>query len=132
MKDFFTEVCPPFLYAALLIGIAVVGVMRADLSPSAGLGGSSSATVINTISTTAVKPTGGILRRIVVTTPVNNATVKLFDLAGPSCTGSPSLNPRAVITMPAPALFFLEFQQPFVNGICVQSSSVANFTVVFD
>lgn len=124
------------LYVLLVFVGPSLPKARADLSPSANMFtlSASSASVISTAATTAVKATGGTLRRISVTTQVANATIKLFDLVGASCTGTPSTNPRAVITMPATVgiPFSLEFQQSFANGICVLTSGATNLTVVFD
>lgn len=120
----------------LLIAFALLSllVVRADLSPSANQPPPSSTTVLTAAATTAVKATAGTLRRVVVTTQVVNATIKLFDLASASCTGTPSTNPKAVITLPATVgvPFALEFQQAFVNGICALTSGATNLTVVFD
>ena len=120
----------------VLIGLTLIMALssRADLSPSANQTPASSATVITSAATTAVKATGGTLRRIAVTTEVANATIKLFDIAGASCTGTPSTNPRGVLTLPAAISnpFTLELQEPFVNGICVLTSGATNLTVVFD
>lgn len=94
----------------------------------------SSAAVISTAATTAVKATSGTLRRITVTTEVASATIKLFDLASASCTGTPSTNAKAVLTLPATISnpFTLEFQQSFANGICVLTSGATNLTVIYD
>ncbi len=94
----------------------------------------SSAAVIATATTTAVKATAGTLRRITVTTEVASATIKLFDLASASCTGTPSTNPKAVLTLPATISnpFTAEFQQAFTNGICVLTSGATNLTVIYD
>jgi len=94
----------------------------------------SSATVIATATTTAVKATAGTLRRITVTTEVASATIKLFDLASASCTGTPSTNAKAVLTLPSTISnpFTVEFQQSFANGICVLTSGATNLTVVYD
>lgn len=121
---------------ALLAALLIAPRIPADLSPSGNLHQfpASSAAVISTAATTAVKATAGTLRRITVTTQVVNATIKLFDLASASCTGTPSTNPKAVITLPATVgiPFTLEFQQPFVNGICALTSGATNLTVIFD
>lgn len=125
-------------------GIAVLAVsawfavysLQADLSPSSNLTQprASSATVISSASVNAVKATAGTLHFIVVTTSVASATIKLFDLAGASCTGTPATNPKAVITMPSTVgnPFTLEFQQPFASGICVLTSGATNVTILFD
>lgn len=94
----------------------------------------SSATVITSAATTAVKATAGTLRRITVTTEVASATIKLFDLASASCTGTPATNAKAVLTLPSTVSnpFSIEFQQAFANGICVLTSGATNLTVIFD
>jgi len=94
----------------------------------------SSSNVITAAATTAVKATAGTLRRISVTTQVASATIKLFDLASASCTGTPSTNPKGVLTLPATISnpFTLEFQQAFANGICVLTSGATNLTVIYD
>jgi hypothetical protein len=94
----------------------------------------SNSNVIIAAATTAVKATAGTLRRITVTTEVASATIKLFDLASASCTGTPSTNPKAVITLPATISnpFTIEFQQSFANGICALTSGATNLTVIYD
>lgn len=94
----------------------------------------SNSAVLTTAATTSVKATGGTLRRIAITTPAASATIKLFDLASASCTGTPATNPKAVITLPSAigVPVSLEFQQSFANGICVLTSGATNLTVIFD
>jgi len=94
----------------------------------------SSSTNIIAAATTAVKATAGTLRRIVVMTEVASATIKLFDLASASCTGTPSTNPKGVITLPSTVSnpFFLEYQVSFTNGICVLTSGATNLIVIWD
>lgn len=118
---------------ALLL-LVVFLVARGDLHQSAQSIGPSSSSVITAAATTAVKATAGILRRVSVTTGVASATIKLFDLASASCTGTPSTNPKAVITEPVTITnpYTLEFQQSFSNGICVLTSGATNLTVIFD
>jgi len=119
--------------------LLLVGFLAADVNKSnpeavnASLV-ASSATVITAAATTAVKATAGTLRRVTVTTEVASATIKLFDLASASCTGTPSTNPKAVLTLPATVgnPFTVEFQQGFANGICVLTSGATNLTVIFD
>jgi hypothetical protein len=122
----------------VILGALILTLVgRADLNTSNNSSGAqspgSSATVIATATTTAVKATAGNLRRIVVTTPIAG-TIKLFDLATASCTGTPSTNPKAVITLPTTPgnPFSLEFQQSFSNGICALTSATSNFTVIWD
>lgn len=124
---------------SILIAIVVILVWstsRADLTPSGSVNQviPSSSTMIIAAATTAVKATAGTLRRITVTTEVASATIKLFDLASASCTGTPSTNPKAVFTLPAAINnpFTVEFQQSFVNGICVLTSGATNLTVIYD
>jgi hypothetical protein len=109
---------------------------RADLNPSGSVNQvvPSNSAVIIAATTTAVKATAGTLRRITVTTGVVSATIKLFDLAAASCTGTPSTNPKAVLTLPATISnpFTIEFQQSFVNGICVLTNLATNLTVIYD
>lgn len=120
------------------IGIALGLVLwfgaRAELNPSGFQPPPSSSSVIIAAATTAVKATAGTLRRITVTTEVVSATIKLFDLASASCTGTPSTNPKAVLTLPATVAnpFTVEFQQSFANGICVLTSGATNLTVIYD
>lgn len=118
----------------LVLGLVLWFAARADLNPSANQPPPSTATVITAAATTAVKATAGTLRRITVTTEVVSATIKLFDLASASCTGTPSTNPKAVLTLPATISnpFTVEFQQSFANGICVLTSGATNLTVIYD
>lgn len=94
----------------------------------------SSAAQIIAASTTSVKATSGILRRITVMTQVASATIKLFDLASASCTGTPSTNPKGVITLPTTVgnPFTLDYSQTFTNGICVLTSAATNLVVIYD
>lgn len=124
------------LAAILALLLSFAGAARADLSTSASAVQliASNSSVITAAATTAVKATAGTLRRVTVTTQVASATIKLFDLASASCTGTPSTNPKAVITLPTTVgnPFTLEFQQSFANGICVLTSGATNLTVIFD
>lgn len=124
------------LTLVIVAGFLLSARALADLSPSGSACqiSASSATVITAAATTSVKATAGTLRRVVVTTQVASATIKFFDLASASCTGTPSTNPRAVITLPTTVgnPFFLEFQQAFANGICVLTSGATNLTVIYD
>lgn len=121
-------------FAVVCLALAWYLLARGDLNPSGFQPPPSTATVIATAATTAVKATAGTLRRITVTTEVVSATIKLFDLASASCTGTPSTNPKAVLTMPATVAnpFTVEFQQSFANGICVLTSGATNLTVIYD
>jgi hypothetical protein len=92
----------------------------------------STATVVSSTSATAVAATAATLRKIVVGTSVASGTIKLFDLASASCTGTPSTNPKGTITIPSTVgmPFWLEFEATFSNGICVLESS-ASFVATF-
>lgn len=116
------------------LALALLQTSRGELQPSGASFVPSSSVVITSAATTAVKATAGTLRRISVTTEVASATIKLFDLASASCTGTPSTNAKAVLTLPAAIAnpFTLEFQQAFANGICVLTSGATNLTVIFD
>ena len=94
----------------------------------------SSGNNITTAATTSVKATAGILRRIVVGTGVASATVKLFNVAAASCSGTPGSGATGVITLPSTLAnpFSLEFNQVFSAGICVVTSGATNITVIFD
>jgi hypothetical protein len=94
----------------------------------------SSAVNIFAASTTAVKGSAGILRRVMVGTGVAGATVKLFNVASGACSGTPGSGAAGVITLPSTLSnpFTLEINQAFSAGICVVSSSAANVSVVFD
>jgi len=104
-----------------------------DTSGRAVLAGSSGAN-ITAAATTTVKATTGILRRIIVGTGVASATVKLFNIAGASCSGTPGSGASGVITLPSTLTnpFSLEFNQVFSAGICVVTSGATNVMVIFD
>jgi hypothetical protein len=104
-----------------------------DTSGRAVLAGSSG-TNITAAATTTVKATAGIIRRIIVGTGVASATVKLFNIAGASCSGTPGSGAAGVITLPSTLTnpFSLEFNQVFSAGICVVTSGATNITVIFD
>lgn len=91
---------------------------------------------ITTATTTTVKSTSGTLHRVVVNTPVASATIKVFNLAGASCTGTPSTNAVAVITIPSTITsespFFQEYNYTMSNGICVLTSGATDLDVVFE
>lgn len=89
---------------------------------------------ITAAATTAVKATSGILRRVIVGTGVASATIKLFNVAGASCTGTPGSGASGIVSLPATLgnPFTLEFNQIFNAGICVVTSGATNITIVFD
>ena len=97
------------------------------------LNGSSNAPVAATAAT-VVKATAGTVRRLIVGTGVASATVKLFDLASASCTGSPS-GAKVTLTLPSTLAnpFVIDVNSSFTSGICVQDSSASLLlTVVYD
>ena len=94
----------------------------------------SSGTNITAAATTSVKGSAGVLRRLLIGTGVASATVKLFNVASGSCSGTPGSGAAGVITLPS-ALgnpFSLELNQTFSAGICVVTSGATNLTVIFD
>ena len=94
----------------------------------------SSGTNITTATTTTVKGSAGVLRRLLIGTGVASATVKLFNVASGSCSGTPGSGAAGVITLPSALSnpFSLEFNQTFSAGICVVTSGATNLTVIFD
>jgi hypothetical protein len=96
--------------------------------------GGSSGTNITTAATTAVKGSAGVLRRLLIGTGVASATVKLFNVASGSCSGTPGSGAAGVITLPSALSnpFSLELNQTFSAGICVVTSGATNLTVIFD
>jgi len=125
-----------YFLAALLTVALLAPRAPADLNTSASgvlVIGSSNAAVAST-SATAVKATAGTVRRLIVGTGVASATVKLFDLASASCTGSPS-GAKATLTLPSTLNnpFAIEVNASFTSGICVQDSSASLLlTVIYD
>ena len=107
--------------------------LATDTSGRLGLAGSSG-TNITTAATTAVNATSGILRRVVVGTGVASATIKLFNVASASCTGTPGSGAMGVITLPSTLTnpFSLELNQTYSAGICVVTSGATNLIVIFD
>jgi hypothetical protein len=94
----------------------------------------SSGTNITTAATTTVKGSPGVLRRVMFGTGVASSTVKLFNVASGSCSGTPGSGAAGVITLPSTLgnPFSLELNQSFSAGICVVTSGAANLIVIFD
>jgi hypothetical protein len=94
----------------------------------------SSAPNITTATTTSVKGSTGVLRRVMIGTAVASATVKLFNVASGSCSGTPGSGAAGVITLPSTLAnpFSLELNQTFSAGICVVTSGATNLIVIFD
>ncbi len=86
---------------------------------------------ITSTTASAVKASSGILMRLSVNTPAAG-TVSIFDLASGSCTGTPSTNTLAVVTVtastqPQP----IAFDAHTLNGICVKASVAMDLTAVY-
>ena len=89
---------------------------------------------IHTATTTAVKDGPGSLHLIAVNATVASETIKIFDLPAASCTGTPTTNPRGVLTLSA------TIDQPFSQmydiqmtlGVCILTSDAADLTIAFD
>jgi hypothetical protein len=107
--------------------------LATDTSGRLALAGSSGSNIL-TATTTTVKATAGVLRRIVVGTGVASATIKLFNVAGASCSGTPGSGAAGVIPLPTTLgnPFSVEFNQSFSAGICVVTSGATNITAIFD
>ncbi len=110
--------------------------LRSLLTDSSGrliLAGSSGTNIV-TAATTTVKATAGVLRRLIIGTGIASATVKLFNVAGGSCSGTPASGAAGVITIPATLgnPVSLELNQTFGAGICVVTSAATNVIVIFD
>ncbi len=110
--------------------------IRSLLTDSSGrlaAAGSSGAN-ITTATTTTVKGTAGVLRRVVIGTGVASATVKLFNVAAGSCSGTPGSGAAGVVTVPSTLgnPLSLEINQTFSAGICVVTSAATNVIVIFD
>jgi hypothetical protein len=110
--------------------------IRTLLTDSSGrlVAAGSSGANITTATTTAVKGTAGVLRRVVIGTGVTSATVKLFNVAAGSCSGTPGSGAAGVITVPSTPgnPVSLEINQAFSAGICVVTSAATNLIVIFD
>lgn len=88
---------------------------------------------ITSAATTACKSTAGIVKRVVINTPIALATIKIFDVAGGSCTGTPGSNLNATITLPAtltnpPAL---DFNMNHTAGVCIVTSGATDITILY-
>jgi hypothetical protein len=79
-------------------------------------------------SATVVKASPGTLHSLVINNPGASAVISIFDLAGASCTGTPSTNVKAIITLPASGGLpgTLLYDAAFANGICVQDVTASS------
>lgn len=87
---------------------------------------------VTTTTATAIKAGSGIVKSLVVGTPVTG-TITLFDLVPGSCTGTPASNVVTVINEAAanpPAAIDLAGAQ-FNFGICAKASVAGDYTVIF-
>lgn len=86
-------------------------------------------THITGTTATAVKATQGTLLGINLNTS-GAGTISVFDLATAACTGTPSTNTVAVLTIAATEnARAIPFNQFLLNGICVKASAAMDFTV---
>jgi hypothetical protein len=85
---------------------------------------------VTTTAATTIKATPGILHTVTINTAGASAVISIFDLATASCTGTPSTNTKAIITLPASGALpgTLLYDGQFVNGICIQSTVASNIT----
>lgn len=87
---------------------------------------------IASAATTPVKATAGVLHKITVNTSAAG-TVTVFDYPSGTCTGSPSGNVVAVITLAASqAPETLTYDAHMANGICVETSAAVDLTVSYE
>lgn len=79
-------------------------------------------------SSQILKLGGGFLHKIIIGTPVNNATISVYD----NTTGTG--NPIMLLTLPNSAIpFTLDCETPFQNGLnIVPSSATLNLTVIYE
>lgn len=86
---------------------------------------------ISGTTATVVKGTPGLLHTLSVNTSAAG-TVSIFDLATAACTGTPSTNTFAVITVGAtdPAKSMI-YDAAFLNGICVKASVAMDLTASY-
>lgn len=118
---------PNFL--AILAALAVIAIVTMGQA-GGNLPGASYPIVIHdtTTSATIVKANGGTLHTLVINNAGASAVISIFDLASASCTGTPSTNVKAIVTLPAsgglPGTLLYDAQ--FQNGICVQDVTAAS------
>jgi hypothetical protein len=86
-------------------------------------------THITGTTATAVKGTAGTLLGINLNTS-GAGTISIFDLVSGSCTGTPSTNTVAVLTIAATEnARSIPFNDSLLNGICVKASAAMDITV---
>jgi hypothetical protein len=86
-------------------------------------------THITGTTATAVKGTAGTFLGIDLNTS-GAGTISVFDLASASCTGTPSTNTVAVLTIAATEnARAIPFNVSMLNGVCVKASAAMDFTV---
>lgn len=92
---------------------------------------------ITSATTTVVKATQGVVRRVVIQTLVGGATIKLYDIASAGCTGTPASGLFGIITLPATITtanpFSLDYYgTAFSAGLCVVTSGSTDILVVYE
>jgi hypothetical protein len=86
-------------------------------------------THITGTTATAAKATSGIFLGINLNTS-GAGTISVFDLATAACTGTPSTNVVAVLTIAATEnARSIPFNVAMLNGVCVKASAAMDFTV---
>jgi hypothetical protein len=111
----------------MLSGVAAVHAQQQNFGPP------SAPISIHDVGTaaTVVKATAGTLHTLTINTSGVSAVISVFDLATAACTGTPSTNVKAIITLPASGALpgSLLYDASFVNGICVQSTVASDLTI---
>jgi hypothetical protein len=86
---------------------------------------------LNTANATSVKGTTGILLDVIVNTSAAG-TLGIYDLSAANCTGTPSTNIVATLTILASSPpVSIHYGAHLLNGICLKSSVTAESTVVY-
>lgn len=84
--------------------------------------------IVGVNTSQVLKYNAGMLHRISINTPVNNATIAIYD----NTTGTTS--PIGILTLPNSAVpFYIEYKAPFSNGLnIVPSSATLDLTVIYE
>lgn len=89
---------------------------------------------ISTATTTTCKSTPGSVMSVVTGTGIALATVKIYDVAGGSCSGTPGSGLVSAVSLPVtlgnPPV--LDFNMNMQNGICVVTSGSTDVTVIYN
>ena len=104
------------------------------LTASAFASGGLYSHITTATDTIAASNAGAVLHSVTLNTYVASETIKLYDIASTSCTGTPSGTLIGTITMPSTitstAPITLIYDATATNGVCVVTSSTADVTVV--